>query len=59
MSFLRCWVTFLLLRKKNQIKRAEFFEKIVKDNKMQIDEVAVGAFVNKKLDELDSESTSK
>ena len=48
-----------LKQKDWEIKRAEFFEKIVKDNKMQIDEVAVGAFVNKKLDELDSESTSK
>jgi len=39
--------------------RAEFFAQIIKDNEMQIDEVAVDEFVVKKLDELDSESKSK
>jgi len=42
-----------------EIARAEFFAKIIKDNKMQIDEVAVDEFVVKKLDELDSESKNK
>ena len=42
-----------------EIARAEFFEKVIKDNDMQIDETAVDEFVVKKLDELDSESKSK
>jgi len=39
--------------------RAVFSAQLVKDNKMQINELAVDAFVVKKLDELDSKATTK
>ena len=40
-------------------ERTAFFDQLIKDNQMQIDETAVDEFVVKKLDELDSEPTDK
>jgi len=38
-----------------EMTRTEFFDRLIKENEMQIDELAVDEFIIKKLDELDSQ----